>query len=154
MSQSPMMLVPYVDADNKTHWLEVSAEIAEALAAIDPPLREHLVKKPEGLERVAEEDRSGGELFGVRLAFRLLLGSSATWKGGAGLICAREDPETGLWAWECSICRGAKLPSYAYCLGCDRCGRELAIGQATEAEKSESVATEVDGLKGGLEGKR
>jgi hypothetical protein len=50
----------------------------------------------------------------------------------------------------CPICRGQWLPGDAYCLGCDRCGRDRMIPRPHPAELAKMRAHDQDdGLRGG-----
>lgn len=82
---------------------------------------------------------------GPRFDFALLLGESPTWAGPGSLEVWGERS-----GWTCRFCGhyGEDVPIVAYCLGCDRSGRDRAIPvgkERTEAKK----APEKGGLKGG-----
>lgn len=66
----------------------------------------------------------------VRYHFSLLLGESTPLWTGSGLWIEVEGGE-----FICGGCwRYAKLPVYAYCLNCDRCGQDHRIATPTERE--------------------
>lgn len=111
---------------------------------------------------------------GPRYHFPLLLGLSSVW---SGRLTAFVDRETGPVCRFCGrsvvvvrirmrlrdgtridvqevrrgLLNNAPLPEYAYCFGCDRCGKDNVIG--TAQERRDSVRRVYDpkpGLKGGV----
>jgi hypothetical protein len=117
--------------------VRVSPEIARILADDGAPLKETAFSDlpsetngrtgldPDRLDartgRRRQEQRpmpEGNPWEGPRYHFPLLLGESRPgWLGGE---C--EDAEG-----RCGVCHGAKLLPVAYCLGCQRCGRDKDI---------------------------
>lgn len=118
-------LTRWVDSEGVERWTEMRPEVGELLEATEPKLKERLLKVPESINHVG--DRSSWS--GPRLKFRWLVGESRTWGDE-------------VWLWReglietCPICRGAGLPTFAYCLCCDRCGRELEIPKAEKTAKA------------------
>lgn len=136
-------VVEYTTADGVTLRCRVSREVAEVLADEGKPLREVTLtdlagrkrrKKDDGrpgldpelmLEGVARRvarrrtrEGKGSPWEGPRYQFALLLGESRPgWDGGP----VRDS------LGRCGVCHGAKLLAVAYCLCCDRSGRDAAI---------------------------
>lgn len=153
METTGEMLIEFVDSEGVAHWVEVTAGVAAVLAEAEPRMKEFLLRKPEGIEQVAE--KSYGEYWsGPRLAFRWLLGEGWPWSGGLALWEHIPDPSSGEMRTRCRFCKGNTLPHYAYCLGCDRCGRELRIPPPVERALARHKAEARKGLKGGCEGKK
>jgi hypothetical protein len=142
--------------------VRVSLEIARILADEGSPLRETAFSDlpseangREGLDpdqldaktgRRRIEQRpmpTGNPWEGPRYHFPLLLGENRPgWLGG----------ECRDGAGRCGVCHGARLPLVAYCLACQRCGRDGAI--PTSAEPARRRAPRGGKLKGGMRGKR
>jgi hypothetical protein len=117
-----LSLSRFIDSDGVEHWVEMLPEVAAVLAEVEPPLKERLLRKPEKINGVG--DPMGENPF--KLRFSWLLGESRTWTG---------DPV--VWTdegWACSFCWGSELPENCYCLGCDRCGRELDVPSPGKGE--------------------
>lgn len=94
-------------------------------------------------EKTFSEIGVDARIFEAPPRFRWLIGESRIWNG---------EPQIAIDGQRvCSFCWGSELPRYAYCLGCDACGRELAIPGLTDDERTECRrAGAADGLKGGL----
>lgn len=142
---SGLRLVEYATADGTRLSIEVSPEIALALAddPDDPGARlkettftdlgrwvdgRHVPLKADALDPKTARRRidqrpmpEGNPWEGPRFHFSLLLGEGRPmWLGGG----SKDD------LGRCGVCHGAKLPGYAYCLDCDRSGRDREIPRA------------------------
>lgn len=94
-----------------------------------------------------EGDDEFGPFEGPRLHYSLLLGESPTWSGPESLWLYFLDGQR-----VCRFCfHLSKMPAYAYCLHCDRAGREMLIGPAPLAKrvKARHAYTPDPVLKGG-----
>jgi hypothetical protein len=141
-----LALTRWVDSEGRVHLDQLPPEIARLLAAPEPKLKERLLRHPEAIERVTDPDSAEDRPF----RFRHFLGESAIWPGPAGLVVplALDD---GRIAWECRFCHGLRLSIDDYCLGCDRCGRELEIPSVSEAERPPQTSYRPSGtLRGGV----
>lgn len=136
-----LSLVKYVDIDEVEHWVEVTPDVAQVLAEVEPPLKERLLRDPDGMNAVM--GRSNGYAWdGPRYVFRWLLGESLVWHGDSWFEVDGQK--------YCRFCLGAKLPYYAYCLGCDQCGRDDTIGRpSTQDLARQNRGPKRDGLNGG-----
>lgn len=159
--------IEYRTDDGLAVELRVSPELAEALDEADPRLKEvtftDLAGKlrhrdhrrgldPDrlgiGMERRHAAQRHtpvGSSWEGPRFTFSLLLGEGRPgWMGGETI------DDRG----RCGLCHGAKLPPWAYCLACDRCGRDGSIPTPGEAvrRRAHRPARSKDGraLAGGV----
>jgi hypothetical protein len=143
MHATRRILTRVVNADDDSvSWVEVEPEVARVLARPEPKLKERLLRKAESVEKIAEARArywggSANAWEGPRLGFAWLVGESPTWSG----------PESvWLWdseraAWVCRFCSHLeRLPAVAYCLGCDRSGRDRAIGEPTGADLGKRAA--------------
>jgi hypothetical protein len=164
MPTSCLRLIEYRTEDGARFKLEVSAAIAAVLRAEEAPLKESpfadvaikgeygevVPLDPDQLDsrtqgrRVAERPMPQGNPWeGPRFSFPLLLGEHRPgWNGGVSI------DERG----RCGICHGLRLPSSAYCLSCDRSGRDREI--PTPPEQVRRRRPKDGRLKGGLAGKR
>jgi hypothetical protein len=139
--------------------VKVSADVQAVLRAPEPPLRETpfadlSTAGPAGEVAPLDGDLLDGEIArrrigqrhvptgnpwsGPRHAFRILLGLARP--GWNGMPCIDE-------FGRCGICRGRWLPPYAYCLACDRCGRDASLPTCPDHERPRVYR---DDLKGGL----
>lgn len=130
----------YRRAEAKHHARHV--RLSELSSRLGYPLRlDELERAKELLKRHRREfDDFGNRWEGPRFDFPWLVGESRTWNG---------DPMHGAY---CEFCGGSPLPSSAYCLGCDRTGRELEIPAPTAADlkaRRGILKPKNDGLKGG-----
>lgn len=130
------------DETGETIEVPVSVDLAAAIAALDGGLarREKLRRRRERPAAAAAGRAGGGPdpvdprtvapaRDGPRLGFTLLVGLGVRWDG--------PPPGRG----PCPCCRGSALPAHAYCLGCDRSGRDDLLKPpsspaATKARKS------------------
>lgn len=135
--------------DGTCVWLELRPDMADMLRRLDQTEARRERRRKEREKTFSEMGIQAGLIvaspwIGPRLKFTWLVGESRTWDG---------EP-TGEIEGEpcCSICLGAELPPNAYCLGCDRCGRELEIPGPGQVART--VAPKAGELRGGLEGKR
>jgi hypothetical protein len=157
-----LRLIEYTDANGTRISLEVSAEVAEALAAKDQndpgarlkertftdlgctikgervPLDGDTLDEKTWRRRVDQRPMpSGNPWEGPRFHFSLLLGENRpNWCGSHSF-----DPRG-----KCGVCHGSFLPAYAYCLQCDRCGRDKEI---PKPERKVVVQPKSDGRQGG-----
>jgi hypothetical protein len=160
-----LRIVEYATADGTRIKLEVSPEIALALAgdADNPGSRlkevtftdlakrksskEEGVPTPDSIDektahrRVDQRPMPTGEPWeGPRFHFDVVLGTGrTTWFGG------RVYDEAG----RCGICHDRRLSPSTYCGSCDRCGRDREIPRAVP-KPLDVQAPEDDGRKGGV----
>ena len=102
----------------------------------DAGVRESLIEDEHGTDADAAIDgETSVDLITreIRYHFALLLGEGRPcWSSDGGWL-AVETP--GGLVWVCVDCwQYARLPSYAYCLTCDRCGQDHRIATPTERE--------------------
>ncbi len=139
-----LSLSRYVDYDGKVQWIEVLPEVAALLKEVEPKLKERLLKNPSNIEKVRDRT-SGNPWEGPHFAFTWLVGESRTWAGESWI-----ELEGQVY---CGFCLGSKLPSHAYCLQCNACGRDDLIRGPSEAElKCRAEPRRVYGPKGSLKG--
>lgn len=97
--------------------------------------------------KAPKPDEDYGPFEGPRMSYSLLLGESPTWAGPESLRLYWTDGRV-----TCRMCGHLRrMPGYAYCLACDRCGRSHLIPPLkgkVGARKSYTPAA--DGLKGGV----
>lgn len=135
-----------VSDDGTAVWAEMPPEMMAEIRRHDArqAKREYRRKRREksfsevGIDPAAVGDRSSWE--GPRYRFTWLVGESRTWDG---------EPCRGS---RCSFCGAARLPAYAYCLGCDRSGRDRdipTVGEDELARKRVRTVYEPGPLQGG-----
>jgi hypothetical protein len=137
--------IRYRDARGHLQELRVDRATARALASIRRAARReeerwrarHVAFSDVGIDpgRVAEGGRprpkaTGYPWEGPRFAFELLLGASPSWAGEDSLRVEVAE------RWRCRFCGhyGRGLPRVAYCLACDRSGRDREIPALTTAD--------------------
>jgi hypothetical protein len=120
-----LKLTRFVDSEGVEHWLEVRPEVMDLLGKVEPPLKERLLRRPENLVKVADR-WAGNPWEGPRLRFSWLVGESRTWAGEPVVEVNGER--------YCTICWDRWLPGWAYCLGCDRSGRDREIPTAATGQ--------------------
>ena len=82
--------------------------------------------------------------FGPRMRFAWLIGESSIWAGPASIGIDHHGHER-----RCLLCGKLEvLPPHAYCLGCDRSGRDVEIGPAPLRKRVRRVYQKSK-LKGG-----
>jgi hypothetical protein len=170
-------LFHYRDADGKNCAVWVEARMAKALDLLERSYRRReaayrkrhrslfaLSKKDRLPDNPIDLDEARRRLAGARrendnfgnlwegphkqdVSFTWYVGASRTWNGEPHRVVGRY---RGKPVYYCDVCKGMPLPKYAYCLGCDACGREWEIGLPTEAEmKMMRHWNPKDRLKGG-----
>lgn len=108
------------------------------------------IPDPRTSDVTALDDDAPGWFEGPRLRFSWLIGESPTWAGPWSLRITAADGSI-----VCRFCGHlAKMPSYAYCLGCDRCGREALLGPlgplGRRVRGRRAYAPDPSGLRGGV----
>jgi predicted Fe-S protein YdhL (DUF1289 family) len=121
--------------DGSVIWVEMRPETAEIIRRLDESAKRRETRRKAREKTFSEmgmdegKIRGGNPWEGPRLRFRWLVGESRTWDGEA----------VGSWIpglpQFCRICYGAELPAHAYCLGCDRTGRDEVIGSWRRREE-------------------
>lgn len=123
--------------------VELKPDMADAIRMLDERLRKRETRRKKQEKTFSEMGINPRDLAspwqGPRLSFAWLIGESRTWPG----------PPTPKAGAKCDFCQGRKLPLYAYCLRCDRCGRDLLIPRPSKVELARIRAPKDDGLKGG-----
>ena len=137
------MVTRWVDSEGRMHLDELPAEVAELLRASEPARKERLFRDGRAIERIVD-DSDPDRPF----RFHHFLGQTPTWAGPDGLR-DRVELEDGRAVWECHFCGGQVLAIDDYCLGCDRCGRELEIPAPRDDEQPMPRSLPADGLRGG-----
>jgi hypothetical protein len=135
----------------------VSEEVAALLSERDPPRRERLLADPAKLDQMPGRKKPPGKRDpeylgfpweGPRFRFEWLLGESAVWAGPGSRWLYDLD-----WGAYCRFCGAyVRLPENAYCLGCDRSGRDGRIPPPTELDLKKRVEGRKAYRKGKLKG--
>jgi len=154
-----VQLVEVTTANGTCLQIKVAPVIAAILRQPDPPLRELpfadvSMRGPDGDIEPLNPDLLDGDIAarrigqrfisignpweGPRHRFPVLLGYARP--GWNGMPCIDE-------RGECGICHGQRLAAYAYCLACDRCGRDASLPTCPAHERPRPIRA--DGLKGG-----
>jgi hypothetical protein len=142
------------DPAEVVRWSAVMARLERASADSEKRWRVHHATftdaslQPDRVTKTVQgrPSQGGYPWEGPRYDFALLLGGSPTWSGPESLWLWH----SGRKRWVCRFCGhyGARLPLVAYCLACDRSGRDLVIPKGKR--RTEAKEPKDDGLKGGV----
>lgn len=126
-----------IEYDDGTEvWVEMRPEMADMLRRLDESAQRRETRRKAREKTFSEIGIDQGKIGegnaweGPRLRFTWLVGESRTWDGEPVGPWVAGLPEF------CRICFGAELPGYAYCLGCDRTGRDDVIGKGSRREEA------------------
>lgn len=125
-----------VSAQREKRWHD------QHVAFTDASIRPETIAKTQAVRA----SQAGYAWEGPRYTFALLLGEGAVWSGADSLWLWH----AGRKRWVCRFCGhyGRGLPLVAYCLGCDRSGRDLVIPKGRP--RAEVSKPKDDGLRGGV----
>lgn len=152
MPRTKDRLIYWTDSEGRAQLIEVTDAVARLLARAEPALRESLFDKPEALDQIAcEASRDEASLWDEpHWQFTWLLGESSIWSGAISLWESVWSERQQVYVWRCRFCKGRKLPACAYCLNCDRSGRDREMQRIARPEPSARRSMKQDGLRGGL----
>lgn len=130
----------FTDDRGVEHVVEVAGDVAAILRATEPKLKERLCTDAGvDVNRVGEDrrargprGRTGNPWEGPRFSFRWLVGESSIWDGPGR-----------------DFCGGGRLPRHAYCLCCDRSGRDGEIPTVDRGDVQRRREYRHGRLKGG-----
>jgi hypothetical protein len=126
------MLYRYSVDQGVTIEVEVRPAVAQVLDELEQPLKERLLRRPDHWGSLPVPVRASND-------FTLLVGLSLTWP-------AAPRPDGS-----CPACGGRWLGPHAYCLVCDRCGRDgWMVGTVGPSPAPSRPFLCTDGLAGGI----